>query len=310
VQAPLGFFGAVLWNYVETNRERQNIRKALGYYVPSEVVQQLARNIADIKKGGQTVYGACLFTDAAGYTKVAEKMGPRELSDFMHTYFEALFEPIRQNGGLVIGMEGDSILAIWKAARPEAALRQQACRAALGVARAVNKFNRAFDELKLPTRVGAHAGPIFLGHIGAGEHYRYGVTGDTVNTASRLDGLNKYLGTEILVSEEIIRGLSGFIAREAGSFLLKGKAQPVIVYELLGLAEECRENQARVCEIFSEGLRAFRQQSWDKAKEKFQESVSSLAEDRLSKFYLKLCSEYETSPPGKSWAGVIPLEEK
>jgi adenylate cyclase len=310
LQAPLGFFGAVLWNYVETNKERQNIRKALGYYVPSEVVHQLARNIADVKKGGQTVYGACLFTDAAGYTNLAEKMGPRELSDFMHAYFEAIFEPIRQNGGLVIAMEGDSILAIWKAARREAALRQQACRAALGIAQAVNEFNRAFDELKLPTRVGVHAGPIFLGHIGAGEHYRYGVTGDTVNTASRLDGLNKYLGTGILVSEEIIRELSGFVSREAGSFLLKGKAQPVVVYELICRAEECRENQARACEIFSEGLRAFRQQSWDEAKEKFRESVRTLGEDGLSKFYLTLCDGYGKSPPGESWQGIIPLEEK
>jgi adenylate cyclase len=310
LQAPLGFFGAVLWNYVETSKERLNIRKALGYYVPSEVVRQLERNIADIKKGGQTVYGACLFTDAAGYTNLSEKMGPRELSDFMHTYFETIFEPIRQNGGLVIGMEGDSLLAIWKAEQPEAALRQRACRAALGVARAVNEFNRAFDELKLPTRVGVHAGPIFLGHIGAGEHYRYGVTGDTVNTASRLDGLNKYLGTGILVSEEIIRGLSGFVAREAGRFLLKGKAHPVVVYELICRAEECPENQAKACEIFSEGLRAFRRQSWDQAKEKFQESARTLGEDGLSKFYLKLCAEYAKSPPGEPWEGVIPLEDK
>ena len=84
LQTPLGLIGAVLLNYFEINKERQNIRNALGYYVPSDVVNQLARNIVDIRRGGQTVYGACLFADAAGYTNLSEKMGPRELSDLMH----------------------------------------------------------------------------------------------------------------------------------------------------------------------------------------------------------------------------------
>jgi adenylate cyclase len=310
LQAPLGFFGAALWNYIETNKERQNMRKALRYYVPSEIVNELATNAADVKQGGQMVYGACLFTDAAGYTTVAEKMGPRELRDFMHPYFEAIFEPIRQNGGMVVGMEGDSTFAIWKGVGPDAALQRQVCQAALGVARAVNDFNRAVDELKLPTRVGVHAGPIFMSHIGAGEHYQYGATGDTVTTASRLDGLNKHLGTEILVSEEITRDLSGFVLREAGRFLLKGKAQPVTVYELLCRAEECRDDQKRGCEIFSDALQAFRRRSWDAAQIKFEESNKILGEDRLSKFYLKLCEDYRDVPPGESWQGIIPLEEK
>ena len=100
--------------------------------MPDEVVDQLVRNIADMKRSGQTVYGACLFTDAAGYTSLSETMNPRELRDFMHKYFEVVFEPIRQNGGLVLDLEGDSILAIWKGARPEPALRQTSLPCRLG----------------------------------------------------------------------------------------------------------------------------------------------------------------------------------
>jgi adenylate cyclase len=310
LQAPFGFFGAVLWDYVETNRERQNIRKALAYYVPNEVVDELAKNIVDIKRGGQTIYGACLFADAAGYTDLSETMAPRELSDLMQKYFEATFEPVKQNGGLVVDLKGDSLLAIWKGAQPEAALREQACRAALGIAKAVSRFNQTFATRQLPTRVGVHAGEIFLGNIGAGDHYEYGVTGDTVNTASRMDGLNKYLGTEILVSEEVIHQLDGFLTREAGTFRMKGKIQPIQVHELLCRMEESEEKQKKACAIFSEALRAFGRQSWDEAKEKFHQSIEYSGEDGLSSFYLKLCEQYKNHPPEGPWEGVIHLQEK
>jgi adenylate cyclase len=86
VQSPLAFIGAVSWNYVETNKERQHLRKALAYYVPDEVVDQLARNIVDLKQSGEMVYGACLFADVAGYTTLSEKMTPQQLSDLMHMH--------------------------------------------------------------------------------------------------------------------------------------------------------------------------------------------------------------------------------
>jgi adenylate cyclase len=310
LQAPFGFFGAVLWNYVETNKERHNIRKALGYYVPNEVVDELAGNIIDIKKAGQTIYGACLYADAAGYTDLSERMGPRDLSDLMQKYFEATLEPIKQTGGLVVDLKGDSILAIWKGARPEAQLREQACHAALGLAKAVSRFNQSFGSLKLPTRLGVHAGQIFLGNIGAGDHYEYAVTGDTVNTAARMDGLNKFLGTAILVSEEVIHQLDGFLTREAGSFRLKGKLQPIQVRELLCRMEESQEKQKKACAIFSEALWAFRRRSWDEAKEKFLHSIEYSGEDGLSRFYLNLCAQYKDHPPEGPWHGVIELQEK
>lgn len=310
VQAPLGYFGAVVWNYVETNKERQHIRKALAYYVPDEVVDQLAKNILDMKQGGQTVYGACLFADVAGYTTLSEKLDPQQLRDLMHKYFEATFEPIKKHGGLVVNLKGDSFLAIWKAARAEAGLRRQACLAALDVAKAVHQFNRSIENLNLPTRVGVHSGQIFLGNIGAGDHYEYGPTGDTVNTASRMDGLNKYLGTEILISGEVIDQLDGFLTREVGTFRLKGKAQPIVAYELLCRMEESDEKQQRACATFIEAFSAFRRQSWDEAKEKFHQSIEYSGQDGPPQFYIKLCEQYKTNPPEEPWEGVVPLEEK
>ena len=310
LQSPLGFAGAVLWSYVETNKERQHIRKALAYYVPDEVVDQLAKNIVDIKNSGQMVYGACLFADVAGYTTLSEKMTPQQLSDLMHKYFEATFEPVKKHGGLVVNLKGDSFLAIWKAAKAEAGLRRQACLAALDVAKAVHRFNGSYDNLNLPTRVGVHSGQIFLGNIGAGDHYEYGPTGDTVNTASRMDGLNKYLGTEVLASDEIVEQIDGILKREVGKFRLKGKAQPIVVHELLGSLEEADDRQKRSCEIFADALAAFRRQSWDEAEEKFQRAIENSQTDGPARFYTKLCQECKALPPGEGWDGVIVLEEK
>jgi adenylate cyclase len=310
LQSPFAFVGGVLLNYRETNRERQNIRNALSYYVPTEVVNQVARNRIDMRRGGETLYGVCLFADAAGYTSFSERFEPQQLREVMHGYFEATFAPIHKNGGLVVDLKGDSILAIWKASQPDVTLRQRACNAALDLAKAVHDFNQQMQGLELPTRIGLHAGEIFLGNIGAGEHYEYGVTGDTVNTASRMDGLNKYLGTQILVSAEALRDLNGFLTREAGSFLLKGKTQPVLVYELLCRLEDAEERQVQACAQFAEGLDSFRERSWDEAKKKFHRSIELLGQDSLSQYYLRFCQEYLKHPPDGTWTGVVRMEEK
>jgi adenylate cyclase len=306
VQSPAAFFGAVLWNFVETNKERQQIRKALAYYVPDEVVDQLAKNMVDIKNSGQVVYGACLFADVAGYTTLSEKMTPQQLSELMHRYFEATFEPVKRHGGLVVNLKGDSFLAIWKAMRADDALRKQACLAAIDVAKAVHQFNDSVENLNLPTRVGVHSGQIFLGNIGAGDHYEYGPTGDTVNTASRIESLNKQLGTDVLVSEETLTNLDGLAARELGKFILKGKAQPVGVYQLLG-----RENlQKESSPLFADALAAFRRHSWSEAGEKFDRASEAPDVNGPARFYARLCREYERNPPQEPWNDVISLEDK
>jgi len=299
-----------LWNYFEINKERKNIRQALGYYVPEDVVTRLARNMVDVRREGQTVYGACLFADIVGYTPVSEAMAPRDLSNLMHKYLEATFEPIHKYGGLVIEVKGDSILAIWKGSSSESALRVKACDAALGVADAVRRFNQSNEAVNLPTRLSVHAGAIFLGSIGAGARYEYGVTGDTVTTASRLDGLNKYLGTKILVSDEVIRDLNGFLAREVGTFLLKGKTQPIVVYELICRAADCATPQKDACAIFAEARQAFTGRFWDEAKQKFMKSDEVFNGDDVSRFYLKLCAQYRSNPPAEGWNGTIAMDEK
>ena len=309
-QAPVAYFGTVLWKYFEVNKERQNIRKAFGYYLPDKVVDQLAKNMAHIKSSSHMVYGTCLFTDAEKYTALSENMEPKELSSFMNKYYEALFEPVKLHGGVVSDVIGDSMLAIWATAQPDSALRTQACLTALDIAGAVQKFNQSHDNLKLPTRIGLHSGYMLLGNIGAINHYEYTPIGDIVNTASRVEGLNKYLGTRIVLSEEVLYQLDGFLTRELGKFLLVGKSKPVVVYELICRIGESSEQQRRLCAIFNIALNAFRRQSWEEAIKGFNESMEVNGEDGPSIFYLKLCEKYKENPPGEMWDGLVSLDKK
>lgn len=150
MQLPIGFGGAVLWNYVESERERKNIRNAFGLYLPNDVVDQLAKDMANIKGTTQVVYGTCLFTNAGDYTALSEKMTPKELSDFLGRYFEALFQPVRKQGGLIVDLKGDSILAIWKGPHDDPALRKMACLAALEMSESVARFNQSVAPYSCP----------------------------------------------------------------------------------------------------------------------------------------------------------------
>jgi adenylate cyclase len=310
LQAPVAFFGAVIWDYIETNKERQNIKKAFEYYLPKDVVGQLSKDIAHIKTGSQVVHGVCLFTDVAEYTSLCETMGPRELGIFMNKYYETLFRPVKQHDGFVSGIIGDAMLALWVSAGSETALRGKACSAALDINMELQRFDQSPGCEKLKTRIGLHCGQIFLGHVGALDHYEYTPMGDIVNTASRIEGLNKYLGTSVLVSEEIVDSLHGFLIREVGKFRLKGKAKPIVAYELMGLRESSEEKQKMSCDVFAEALRAFRSHSWDAAKENFSRVIEILGEDGPSLFYLGLCDRYKENQPAESWDKIVEMGSK
>jgi adenylate cyclase len=222
-----------------------------------------------------------------------------------------MFKPVKDHGGFVSGVIGDSMLALWVAAASGASLQHNACCAALDINRELGLFRqKASDAVKIKTRIGLHYGQILLGNIGALDHYEYTPMGDIVNTASRIEGLNKYLGTRALASEEVVSMLDGFLMREVGKFRLKGKVKPIVIYELLDRLETAGEKQRNACAVFSEALSAFRRRSWDEAKEGFNRSAGILGEDGPSLFYAGLCERYRTSPPDEPWDGQVHMDAK
>ena len=304
-KAPFAFFFAVLWKYFDTHKERQNIREAFGYYLPEKVVDQLAKNVAEVQSGAKVVFGTCLCTDAEKYSALSETMDPKELRNFLNRYYEALFEPVRNHGGIVSDVIGDSMMALWTTTHPDTTVRSQACAAALEISRSVHQFNLASHRLQLPTRIGVHSGHMALGSVGAINHYEYRAVGDIVNTVSRIEGLNKQLGTRILVSAEVLDQLDEFLTREIGKFLLSGKSRSVVIYELICRMEESSKEQRNLCAAFSEALAAYRKQSWERAIDRFQALLQGSRQDGPSHFYLKLCERYRKNPPGGDWDGIV-----
>ena len=307
VQAPLAFFGTVLWKYLETHKERQNVRKALGYYVPGGVVDQITRRLEDIRESRRVFRGTCLCTDAESYTTLSETLAPEALAKVMNEYFEVVFGPVKKHKGTVSEVVGDSMIAIWESGQSEKVHRINACHAALGIAGAVNRFNQTNRTSRLPTRIGLHTGHMMVGNIGAIDRYEYNPIGDIVNTASRIEGLNKYLGTWILATREVVYDLDDFLTRELGAFILKGKSKPVVVYELMCVKEEAGEHQKRLCSIFPEALAACRTQLWKEGIEMFSELTTMNGKDGPSRFYLDLCEKYENDPSKEIWDGLVRL---
>jgi adenylate cyclase len=311
LQAPVAFAASVLWRHRDTRREREHLTTALAHYLPPRIAEELAREIGDVRAADQIVFGTCLSTDAHQYTTLSETMDPAELSALMNRYYAVLFEPVKQHGGLVQDVVGDSMLAVWATSKPDASLRNRACLAALDIATAVDRFNLESGRLALPTRLGLHSGRLLLGSVGAMDHYEYRAVGDIVNTATRLEGLNKHLGTRILVSADVLERLPGLLSRELGAFLLAGKSRPVLVHELLAREGAMAAEERERCAMFAAALSAYRSGDWDHATRIWQDILRAHGgDDGPSRFYIRWCESHAGQSPGADWDGVVRMDQK
>jgi adenylate cyclase len=152
-----------------------------------------------------------------------------------------------------------------------------------------------------------HCGEIVMGHVGALDHYEYRAVGDIVNSASRLEGLNKQLGTRILVSEDVIQGLPGLHSRALGSFVLAGKHQAIAVHELLSASVD-----GQIVDDFAgfnRALLAFQEQDWHAAQKMFSTYLEQHPHDGPTRFYIEQCAQFLQQPP-TDWQGAILLTQK
>ncbi|HHI92600.1 MAG TPA: adenylate/guanylate cyclase domain-containing protein [Gammaproteobacteria bacterium] len=307
LQTPLALFIGLLWRYRQLNRERSRIRQAFGYYLPDHVVENLARSSQHLRALSERMFGVCMATDAAQYTRLAESLTPEALNTYMNDYYERLFKPVRVRGGIISDVVGDAMLAIWSAHQEEGSLRRRACEAAL---EALRVGQESAPDSDLQTRIGLHAGEIMLGNIGALDHYEYRAVGDIVNTASRIEGLNKQLGTTLLVSDAVLSGLDGFISRELGAFRMAGKQKAIVIHELLGWQEDGDQQQHYLCECFAEGLYAYQRHDWQAAMDCFQRAFEFSPGDGPSRYYLERCKLHEQKMLPLPQDGVIVMQKK
>jgi adenylate cyclase len=149
-----------------------------------------------------------------------------------------------------------------------------------------------------------------VGNIGAVDHFEYRPVGDIVNTASRMEGMNKYLGTQILVSEQVLQRVHGYMTRLLGVFQPFGKANAITIHELLGYENAASADQQALCRSFQTGLSAFQHRRWNEAVAAFERTLSIYRADGPSIFYLKLCAAFESHPPPDDWDGTVVMDRK
>ncbi len=309
-QPVLTFLGTAAWKYADIRKDRQDIRRALGYYLPGKAADLLVKNISENKETRQIIHGTCLFTDAGQYTTMSEAMDPQSLHTFMNEYYKILFEQVKKHNGIVVNIVGDAMLAIWAKNYSDSDFKYDACAAALDISKASFEFTNHKKNIRFPTRIGLHHGHILMGNVGAVDHYEYRPTGDIVNTASRLEGLNKYLGTNILVSAQVMDQVNGFLTRDVGRFYLAGKSKAVNVYELVCRLENATDRQVRICKFFSNALQAYQNQSWKDAVSFFNRTIQVIGQDGPSLFYLKQIEKLRALPPEKIHDGGIRMNQK
>ncbi|RWX39000.1 adenylate/guanylate cyclase domain-containing protein [Rhizobium leguminosarum] len=207
-------------------------------YVPREVVRRIVNpeGRAVVKAQRQDV--TVLFTDIRDFTTISEQHSPEDVVDTLSAYFELLNTIAERNGGTVVQYLGDSIFVMWNAPVPDARHAENGCRCALAMKAAVdelNEANRRNGRPALITRFGLHTGPAVVGSFGAISRQQYTAMGDTINVASRLEGLNKEFNTSILVSAAIYEAVADrFALRPLGLVQLKGRAEKVDLWELVG----------------------------------------------------------------------------
>lgn len=307
VQWPIGIVMGLAISHRHLHRQRERVQAALGYYLPPAAVARLADETSRPRHHRELVHGTCLVTDAEQYTTLSESLHPTELGELMDDYYDVLVEAVHRHGGVVSDIGGDSMVAVWPSADADPAARRNACLGALEVLRAVDGFNRERLGAALPTRLGIDCGELLLGTMGARARGEYRAVGDIVNTAARLQGLNRLLRTRVLVSAPVIEGLEGLGVRPLGEFLLVGKRTPVSVVEL-------REAEAGRCDPqaprFAEALAQFRCGRWRDAREGFEGVLRIAPDDGAAAFFVAQCEALAGRYPEGDWDGVVRVSVK
>jgi adenylate cyclase len=308
IQLPLGLFGGLLLQYREARRARANVARGLRYYVPEQVAAGFADGALDPGALKERLFAACLVSDAQRFTTLAEGMTPDDLSSFLDRYFAILFGIVARHGGVVTDVVGDGMTCTWSAPQADLDSCRRACLAALDIRREVAEFNHRSQPLALPTRIGLNAGPVMVGNVGGSGHFAYSVVGDAVNTAARLESLNKQLGTRILASDAVLAKLDDFLTRPLGRFLIFGRTQPLAIIELLG-----RRGDPHDCALlagFAGTLACFQAERWAEAAAGFEALLADHPDDGPTRFYLERCRRYQCGAPLPADPTLIRLDHK
>lgn len=284
-------------------------------YVPAELVAELMALGQEARLSAEKREVTVFFSDIADFTTISEQTPPERLVGDLAVYFDGMTRSIIERGGTVDKYIGDSVMAFWGAPRPMPSHAVEACRAALRCRdhsrRVAESRDRAGGGLPMLTRIGLNTGAAIIGNIGYDERLNYTAMGDVVNLASRLEGLNKFYGTQILVSESTWReARDQFEARLVDRVAVKGRSEPVRVYELLAERGGLIPAQSDLVAAYERALTHYMERRFAEAAEAFGDLLKKHPEDNPSVVLRERCRAYVVAPPPPDWRGEFVATSK
>jgi len=305
----------LVYRFILMQREKAMIRGMFGMYVPQKVVDALIANPELAKLGGERRRMSVLFTDVAGFSTFSEKMEPEALVHLLNEYLTELGQIIVDYDGIIDKYAGDNIMAEFGAPLwfPDHAAR--ICRASIGMQKRLAELRlkwRSEGKPELYSRVGVNTGDMIIGNMGSLQKFDYTVMGDSVNLASRLEGANKVYGSTIMIGKNTYDDVKDlFVTRPLDFLQVKGKTEPVEVFELLAEKwEELTPEKQKCVELYRQAMDKFRTRQFREAGELFGQAEEADPTDGPSKTYHERAAMYFLEPPPPDWDMVWELHEK
>jgi adenylate cyclase len=287
--------------------------EVFGRYVSKNLVHQIMRSPETAGVGGVRREITVMFTDIEGFSLLSETMEPELLTNRLSRYFDALGTAIVANRGMIDKYIGDSIMAFWNAPEPDPDHIANACRAALQAAAAGNQLSEKWRSRGRPgfrTRFGLHTGPAVVGNVGARERINYTLVGAVANQASRLEGLNKAYGTEILASGEIAGATADrFVWRHIDRIVAVGTTEQHEIHEPLGEIDSAPRH-AELLAQWEAGRAAYGEGRFEAALACFRAAASLRPDDRPSRVFIERCTAFLRDGTPRDWDGTWHFDRK
>jgi adenylate cyclase len=299
--------------FIAEEKERLRVKAAFQNYVAPEVVNSMLQHPERLKLGGEKREMTVLFSDIRGFTTLSEQMEPEVLVGLLHSYLNPMTETVFKHSGTMDKYIGDAIMAIYGAPLVLPDHADRACETALEMIATLMQLWDGWRVKGLPELrigIGLNSGMMTVGNMGSERLFDYTVIGDNVNLASRLEGLNKYYGTAILITEATQKLLrNSYILREIDRVRVKGKKAPVSIFELRGHGQP-QGQEAELLQTFQAGLAVFRQGQLESAKTYFSDCLQLSSTDGPSKLLLSRIQTLSQQPLPPDWDGTTTLTEK
>jgi len=301
-----------LYRVIIEEREKRKVRGSFQQYLSPEVIRRLLERpqLVQPRKTDVTI----MFSDIRDFTSISEALDAQDLALLLNGYLSDMTRIIFNTQGTLDKYIGDAVMAFWGAPFEERDHAVRACRAALAMMQRVAELReewRAAGRPVLDIGIGLNTGNASVGNMGSQLRYGYTAMGDAVNLSSRLEGLNKEYRTHIIVGSgtyEAVRD-AGFLFRELDLIRVKGKLQPVTIYELVALQDDAGQH-AELLNEFTRARASYLRRDWLEAQTMFQSILEHWPDDGPARAYWKRCQDYLFEAPNESWDGVFVMTHK